>query len=145
MEFKDLTFVRLTDPSQFNLIPQELFTQVKGADYDIGRLYQLGPLLLASPLTYFYVLVNSSSAIKGLLWAEINPLNNTLNIHAFSADKEYQQKTKGHSTALDITLEFLRKIQKEEKLDSRIEIVTLRPKAYEKAGWKTSKKILMEI
>ncbi len=161
MEFNDLKFVRLktdvkSDPDgslaffMFNLIPRYLFEQVKGAEYKVDRLYQFGPLLLASPLTFFYVLVDKESKkVKGVLWAEINPLDEQIKVHVFTVDKEYQQNMNGDfshdSIALKTTLDFLRKLQKENNLDSKIEIVTLRPLAYEKAGWKQSKKTLMEV
>ncbi len=149
MKFEDLKFVRLTLPEQFEMVPKYLFEQVKGSDFKIDRLYQFGPMLLASPLTFLYVLINDESVIKGLLWAEANPLDDQLKVHAFSVDKEYQQNMNGdfskNSEALKVTLDFLRQIQEENQLDSKIEIVTLRPRAYEKSGWKRSKKILMEI
>ncbi len=150
MKFSDLKFIRLTLPEQFNIIPRYLFEQVKGAEYKVDRLYQFGPLLLASPLTFFYALADKdTSVIKGVLWTEINPLDEQLKVHAFSVDKEYQQNMNGDFTkdseALNTTIKFLRKLQEKNKLDSKIEIVTLRPHAYEKAGWKRSKKTLLEI
>ncbi len=155
MKFSDLKFVRLTQPEQFSLVPRYLFEQVKGATFKIDRLYQFGPILLASPLTFFYVLAEREqlekgrAPVKGILWAEINPLDDQIKVHAFSIDKEYQQNMNGDfqysSEALKATLEFLRGIQKEQGLSEKIEIVTLRHRAYEKAGWRKSKKILMEI
>lgn len=150
MKFSDLKFVRLTEPEQFSLIPRYLFEQVKGFDFKIERLYQFGPILLASPLTFLYALADKeSSLIKGILWAEVNPLDNQLKVHAFSIDREYQQNMDGEfkhdSTALNLALDFIRKLQKENNVDNKIEIVTLRPHAYERVGWKKSKKVLMEI
>ena len=155
MTFSDLKFVRLTQPEQFSLVPRYLFEQIKGSDFKIDRLYQFGPMLLASPLTFFYILAEKEqlekgyAPAKGILWVEINPLDDQIKIHAFSIDKEYQQNMNGDfqhdSEALKTTLDFLRKLQKENNLSNKIEIVTLRPRAYQKAGWARSKKILMEI
>ena len=91
MKFSDLKFVRLTQPEQFNLIPPYLFEQIKSADFKIDRLYQFGPILLASSLTFFYALADKkTSLVKGLLWAEINPFCESIHVHIFSVDKEYQ-------------------------------------------------------
>lgn len=147
--FDELQFVRITDPNMFSLIPRKLFDQVKGSEYKIDRIYQFGAMLLASPLTFFYLLLDKDHQIGGILWAEMNPLDDQIKVHAFSVDKEYQQNLSGkfklNSRALKTALELLRKLQKDHGLDSKIEIVTLRPRAYEKAGWKRSKKCLMEI
>lgn len=151
-KFDDLKFVRLRTDSKddpdgslahfmFSRIPSYLFEQVKGADFKIDRIYQFGPLLLASPLTFFYALVNKeTSVIKGILWAEINPLSENLAIHILSVDKEYQ----GNGT-LDKALDFVRVIQKEQNLQ-KIQITTICPKTYErKHGWSESKKRIMEV
>lgn len=141
MTFSDLKFVRLTIPDQFGLIPSYLFEQVKGGEFKIDRLYQFGPMLLASPLTFFYALADKeTSLIKGILWAEINPLSENLVIHTLSVNKEYQ----GNGT-LDKTLDFVRTIQKRENL-RKIQITTICPKTYErKHGWHKSKKRIMEM
>jgi hypothetical protein len=146
MKFSDLKFVRLTQPEQFSLVPRMLFEQVKGAEFKIDRLYQFGPMLLASPLTFFYVLAEKeqlekgTAPVKGLLWAEINPLNENLVVHTFSVDKEYQ----GNGTLND-ALDFVRTIQEKENLQ-KIQIITVHPKVYEKKhGWCESKKKIMEI
>lgn len=141
MKFSDLKFVRLTQPEQFSLVPRYLFEQVKGADFKIDRFYQFGPMLLASPLTFFYALADKeTSLIKGILWAEINPLSENLVIHILSVNKEYQ----GNGT-LDKALDFVKTIQEKENLQ-KIQITTICPKTYErKHGWHKSKKRIMEI
>jgi len=149
MTFDDLKFVRLTMPEQFALIPRYLFEQVKNASYKIERLYQFAPVAMMSPLTFMYALADkNTSIIKGVLWAEINPFSEKLQVFILSVDKQYQQKdglfVKG-SQILSKTLEFLRKIQKQTGTTGTIEMLTYLPKAYEKAGWKRSDKILMEL
>ncbi len=141
MKFSDLKFVRLTQPEQFSLVPRYLFEQAKDSDFKIDRLYQFGPIVLASPLTFFYVLAEKeTSKIKGLLWCEINPFNENLMVYALSVDKEYQ----GNGT-LDETLNFIRTIQKKENLQ-KIQMATTHPKVYvEKHGWSESKKKILEV
>ena len=140
MKFEDLKFVRLNHPDQFKLIPKKLFEQVKGSGFNIDKVYEFGPLLLMSPLTYFYVLMGDKPAVEGILWAEVNPFSDSLHVHVFSIKKEYQ----GNS-ALDVTLDFLEVIQKDNNLN-KIQMTTTRPKAYmKKQSWKRSKQIILEI
>lgn len=155
MEFSDLKFVRLTQPEQFSLVPRYLFEQVKESEFKIERLYEFGPILLASPFTFFYILAEKKqlekgcAPAKGIFWAEISPLDNRIKVWAFSIDKDYQQNRNGEfsrkSNAVNSVIEFIRELQKENGLDEKIEIVTYRPHFYKNAGFKKSKKILMEI
>ncbi len=140
MKFEDLKFVRLSQPSHFGLIPRKLFEQVKGAEFKIEKLYQFGPLLLRSPLTFLYVLVDDESVIKGVLWSEINPFTEKLNVHVLSIDKDYQG-----NGALDGALRFLDTIKTENAL-TKLQMTTTRPKVYEgKQTWKRSEQIILEI
>ena len=146
MTFSDLKFVRLTQPNQFGLIPRYLFEQVKGFDFNIDRLYQFGPILLASPLTFLYILADKKqlekgSAIpKGILWAEVNPFNEDINAHTFSIDRKYQG-----NGAIAGVIEKLKEIIRTEKLVGKIIGFTIHPKVFERAGMKKSKKIIMEL
>ena len=146
MKFEDLKFVRLTRPEQFSLVPRYLFEQVKGGDFNIDRLLQFGPMLLASPLTYFYILAEKEqlekgyAPAKGLLWAEVNPFNENVHAHLFSIDKEYQ-----HDGAMSGAIKKLKEIREKENLTGKLTSETNRPKAVEKAGWQKSKIIYMEI
>jgi len=147
--FDDLEFIRLTRPEQFSLIPTELFEQIKSSSYKVNRLYQFGVVLLASPFTYLFVLADRKThKIKGVLWSEVNPLSEKMTVFIFSLSREYQQKdglfTKG-SKPIEKTVEFLRKIQESIGITGKIEMGTQKPKAYERAGWQRSKKIIMEI
>lgn len=152
MKVDDLKFVRfstvgLNDPDRalatylFKRIPAELFDQVKGTDNITNRLYEFGPLALASPLTFLYVLVEKdTSLIKGVLWAEINPLNEKLVISTLSLDKEYQ----GNGVIDKAYEEVLLKIQETENLKG-MQLITVCPKTYErKHGWQRSRKVIME-
>lgn len=146
MKFSDLKFVRLTEPEQFGLIPRYLFEQVEGGEFKIDRLYQFGPLLLSSPLTFLYILADKEqlkkgiATPKGILWAEVNPFYESLNAHIFSIDKEYQC-----NGAMKDVIEKLKEIYTQEKLTGKITSETTRSKAVEKAGWRISNRINMEI
>ena len=146
MKFSDLKFVRLIQPNQFGLIPRYLFEQVKGGEFKIDRLYQIGPILLASPLTFLYILADKeqlkkgSASPKGVLWAEVNPFCEDVKAHIFSVDKEYQ----GNGAMVEV-IDKLKEIYASEKLTGKITSETTRPKAVEKAGWKISDRINMEI
>lgn len=144
--FNDLKFVRLTQPEQFSLVPRYLFEQVKSNDFKIDKLCQFGPILLASPLTFFYILAEKKqlekgcAPAKGILWAEVNPFNESVHAHIFSVDKEYQ-----NNGAMTCAIEKLKEIRTEEQLTGQITTVTTRPKAVKKAGWRISNRINMEI
>lgn len=141
MTFSDLKFVRLTIPDQFGLIPSYLFEQVKGADFKIDRFYQFGPMLLASPLTFFYALADKeTSLIKGILWIAINPMEEMFYVEMLSIDKEYQ----GNGT-LQSALKFVKSIPDYGLLNSKIIMMTKHVKVFEKAGWRQSEKVRMEI
>lgn len=146
MKFEDLKFVRLTQPDQFNLIPRFLFEQVKGSDFKIDRLYQYGPMMLASPLTFFYILAEKEqlekgyAPAKGILWLTINPFEEIFYVDMLSVDKDYQ----GNGTALKSSLNFIRSIPEYKTLNPKIIMMTRHVKAFEKAGWERSEKIRME-
>jgi len=135
---KDLKLVRTYD---FSIIPRYLFEQIKGRRLNVDKLYQFGGEIAQSPLTLLYVLVDENYVIKGFLWGAINPMTETLQVHYFSMDPEYQN----HGQALVyVTYELLGKITKELGLET-IEWVTSRPRAFEKLGAKRSKFVLMEV
>ena len=152
MKIDDLKFVRFTTDGindsdrtlaayLFSRIPAYLFEQVKDTDFKVERIYQFGPMLLASPLTFLYVLTDKeTSLIKGVLWTEFSPLSEQLVVHIFSIDKEYQ-----NDGAMEMSKKKLLEIKEQNKISGSITTVTTRPKAVEKAGWKRSDKIVMEI
>jgi hypothetical protein len=77
--------------------------------------------------------------IVGVLWAEINPLNETLFGSVCSVDKEYQG-----NGILDDVNEVLEKIKEAEGL-KKIQMLTSRPEVYvKKYGWKQSEKVILE-
>ncbi|KKN24782.1 hypothetical protein LCGC14_0891460 [marine sediment metagenome] len=136
----NLEFIRLTDPGLFSLIPPELFEQAKGSNFKIDKLYEFGPLLLASPFTFFYAMTDPEShKIKGIFWAEISPLTEHLAVHALSISKDAQKNGN-----LKEMVEFTENLAKEQGL-TKIQMLTRRPEVYEKKfGFKKSEKIIME-
>lgn len=140
--FKNLKFVRLTEPSQFALIPRKLFEQVKGIRLIVDRVYQFGPGMMQSPTTFLYVLAEINTAlIKGVLWATINPLTDMLNCCFLSVDKEYQS-----NEAVEETHKLMKSIVESFNLVG-IEFVTTRPRAFiKKCGdCKQTKKAIIEV
>ena len=144
--FNDLNFVLINNPGTspeiidmvFRRIPKELFEQIKDFEFNIELLYQTPSSFINNINTRFYVLTDSEEKIKGILWAYVNVLTEKIQINILSVDREFQ-----FGNALERTLEFVKSWQgKDENIT--IEIVTKKPGAYEKAGLKRSKKILME-
>ena len=137
-KFDDLRFVRINQPDLMNFIPRELFEQVKDHTFNIDKIYELAPTFISNPLVRFYALVDEASKVKGILWAFINLLLESIQINVLSIDKEYQ-----FDNALEKTLEFIKSWQgKDENL--KIEFITTRPLSYKKIGYKESKRKIME-
>ena len=146
-KFSDLKFVRINNPGTsleiinmvFRRIPKELFEQVKDVEFNIELLYQAPSKFINNLNTMFYVLIDNDDKIKGILWAYINILTEKIQVNILSIDKEYQ-----FSDAIVKTLEFIRSWQGENE-NLKIQIITTRTHAYEKAGFEKSEHILMEI
>ena len=145
MAFKDLKFVELAieKPEDinstmmlFNMIPDELFEQVKDRDFDIYRMKQMAQGLLSNKAGMFHILVDKENEIKGILWGYANILCNCIEIVLFTVDKEYQ-----FDNALEHALKFIKSWQR----GAQIKITTTRTKAYEKMGFVRSKDITMEL
>ncbi len=147
MDFEDLKFVRINSPGTepeiidmvFRRIPKELFKQVKDIEFNIELLYQAPSRFVGNLNTMLYVLADDEDKIKGVLWAYINILTEKIQVNILSINKEYQ-----FDNALEKTLEFIRSWQGENE-NLKIQIMTTRPRAYEKTGLTKSKQIIMEI
>lgn len=146
-DFNDLIFVQINSPGTspeiidmvFRRIPKELFEQVKDVEFNIDLLYQYPSKFISGLNTRFYVLTDDKDKIKGILWAYLNLLTESIDVHILSIDKEYQ-----FGNAIEKTLEFVRSWQGENE-SVKIQIITSRPQAYERAGFVKSKRILLEI
>lgn len=147
LDFNDLKFVSINNPGTspeiidmvFRRIPKELFEQVKDIEFNIDLLYKVPSRFISNANTKFYVLTDDEDKIKGVLWAYINILTEKIQVNILSIDKEYQ-----FSSALEKTLEFIRSWQGEDE-NLTIQIMTTRPHAYEKVGFKESELIIMEV
>ena len=142
--FSDLKFVRITGTPDivdmmFRQIDRGLFEQIKDVDFNIDLLYQYPSKFIGGINTMFYLLVEENEKIKGILWAYLNILTESIDVHVLSIDKEYQD-----GSALKKTLEFIRGwMGKNENL--KVKIITKRPQVYRRNGWKDSKSIILEI
>ena len=134
-QFKDLKPIRVYD---FNLIPSYLLEQVKGNRWDLQTLAKYANAITSSPMSHLYVFADATHIIKGFLWADVNPLNNTLMIHVLSVDKAYYG-----SDVLPVVKDFVDMLTKTLKLKG-VTWMTTRPKAFARAGFKYSKQVMME-
>ena len=119
----------------FWMIPRKLFDGIKDNNYDIDMLYKMVGQYL-SPTSFMFLLVDEESQIKGFLWFYFNLLNKKAQVNILTVHSEYQG-----SKAIQKTAEFIKSMGK----DITIEIMTSRPKAFEKAGFKKSETFILEI
>lgn len=138
-KFSDLKFVRTYD---FRHIPRYLCDQTKELDKEtVDRLYRFGGTMFRSPVTLLYVLLDEVHVIKGVLWAEVSIIDAAIYVYLLSVDKEYQSNGQLIREAAD----FLLNLETGPEIKKEIRFQTIHPDAYEKAGVKRSKRILMEI
>ena len=142
--FADLRFVRVAGKPDivdmlFRQIPRELFEQVKDVEFNVDLLYQYPSKFIGGINTRFYMLVDEDDKIKGLLWAFVNLLTESIDVQVLSIEKEYQ-----FGDALKETEKFIRSWLGENE-NLKIQIITTRPHAYQRNGWTKSKQVLMEI
>ena len=131
----NLKFVKVLD---INAVPKYLFEQVKPKDFDVDALYEWAPILLDNPLNLVGAFINAENAVKGVLWGSYNPVNNTIVVHVLSIDKEYYGR--GILNEADgITKKWKRKMGAK-----RVSIITTRPRAMERIGYKKSAAVMME-
>lgn len=134
-DFNELQFVRITNTEMFWMIPRKLFDDIKDKNYDVEMLYKMTGQYL-SPTSFMFLLVDEYSKIKGFLWFYLNLLNKKAQVNILTIDPDYQG-----SKAIQKTAEFIKSLDK----DLTIEIMTSRPKAFEKAGFKRSETLILEI
>ena len=147
MKFSDLKFIRINNPGTspeiidmiFRRIPKVLFEQVKDIEFNIDLLRRTPSSFINNVNTRFYILTDDKDKIRGILWAYVNLLTESIQVNILSIDKEYQ-----NGDAIEKTLEFIKSWQGEDE-NLKIQILTTRPHTYEKAGFVKSKQVLMEI
>lgn len=131
-----LKFVPIDD---LTLIPRYLIEQVRDLNATPERFYSLAPLIVNNPLGVFGVFCDQENIIKGFMWLVISPLDRSLHCKALSIDKKYQG-----STILKEAANILKKVKKRNGC-TKITFITSRSKAMEKAGFKKTKRCVMEV
>jgi len=123
----------------FFLIPRYLIEQVEPLEFEVDRLYAMSREITANPMNILGAFANENHEVKGFLWANVNPLNNTIYVHILSVDKEYQ----GRGIIGEAT-NILRKLIAQHGLKEKIVFRTVKPEAFKRWGYKESEIIIME-
>lgn len=131
-----LKFVRVRTIDQ---IPRHLFEQVKPREFDIDRLYEFAPVLLKNPLNLMGAFVTKEGEIKGVMWATFNVIANSIMVNVLSIAKEYFGR--------GIVREANGILRKQQKVlgATRVVFTTTRPRAFERFGYRKSKRVVMEM
>jgi hypothetical protein len=132
----NLEFVRLKIP---RLIPTALIEAVKGRTFTPEQFYSYQERNIDSPNNYLYALIDSEKKIQGILWVEVNTLDNSLFVTMFSIAKIYWGKGAG----IQKVIEFVDKLKDKMKAQ-KVFWITVNEKFYAKHGFKRSKQCLME-
>ena len=153
----ELKFVRIIDPAVIQAIPRYLFEQIKDNDEKkIDMIYAYASEMLtlpsfnnygqlvrvANPAIWFAIMHDISHQIKGFLWVDIDLIERHLYIQACSVDKEFQSNSGAVNRKI---LDYLFGLPIPDEFKQKIQMATLRPKEFERKGWKRSKNVLMEI
>jgi|GEM_PF-1609393 len=157
-DISELKFIRVIDPSVFNILVgscRQLFRNIEDMDDEkidvlckfsssilTTTVIENGRLLrIPNPLVHIVALVDDDNKFRGFLWAGIDIVEKHIFVHAFSLDKKYQSSAQAAS---DAVIKYLTELPISEEYKQKILTATLRPKGYERCGWKRSKKVLME-
>lgn len=152
---QDLKLKRFFD---FSYIPRSWLEESKDEQYHPDRLYPLGPMILASPGNYLWVLTDEDNKIKGAIWAAILILSRQLHINFVLLDPEYRSEHSPEEARVEMSFivgflknevaEINKKLEIEKsdyRLSETLLATTTRWRAYESMGWKKHKQVLMEI
>lgn len=158
LNINDLQFVRVIDPAIFQVIPRKLFEQIKELDEEaIDAIYANAVSIMTIPVVnekgirigtlpklnvWVAILHDVAHQIKGFLWAEFDIIERCIFVQACSLDKQYQSND---GAFIKKVVEYLRGLPVPDELKANIRFATTRPEAFEKLGWKRSKKILLEL
>jgi len=80
-----------------------------------------------------------AKVIKGFVWLEFDVIEQRVFVQACAVDKEYQGEV------IQRIVDYIKSLDLPEEMKNNIQFTTTRPKAYEKVGWKRSKRVLMEL
>jgi hypothetical protein len=140
------------------LIPRYLLEQVKEIDEKtIDAIYTYASDIMTYPVVneegivvgriaktsvWVAVLQDVAHIIKGFIWADLDPIERKVFIQGCSVDKEYQSN---NGEVLRYMIDYIRSLRIPEEWKNNIQMTTTQPKAFEKAGCKRSRRILMEL
>ena len=139
------TGLRFIPVNDFSLIPRGLVEQIKPREYNVERLYELGPEICRNPLNILGVFAPMDESapdhgvVKGFLWAGVNPLDEKIHVYALSLARDRQGRG-----IMNEARNILEKIRVGKGLKG-ITFSTTRPRAFEKLGISRSPSILMEV
>ncbi len=153
-DIKDLKFLRLIIAEAFNAIPRALFESIKDIDTEIiDRIYENSAEIMTVPVVdtqgmvvgrlqsqsvWVAVMQDIAKVIKGFVWMEFDVIEQRVFVQACAVDPEYQ------GSAIQHVVNYIKSLNISEEMKNNIQFTTTRPKAFEKAGWKRSEKVLME-
>lgn len=153
-DIKDLTFLRLIIAEAFNAIPRALFESIKEIDSDtIDRIYANSADIMTVPVVdangtivgrvqsqsvWVAVMLDIGKVVKGFVWMEFDVIEQRVFVQACAVDPEYQGE------AITKVVEYIKGLNLTDEMKNNIQFTTTRAKAFEKVGWKRSKKVLME-
>lgn len=153
-DIKELTFLRLIIAEAFNAIPRALFESIKEIDSEtIERIYENSAEIMTVPIVdsqgvvvgrvqsksvWVAVMQDIGKVVKGFVWMEFDVIEQRVFVQACAVDPEYQGEAIGH------VVDYIKGLNVSEEMKNNIQFTTTRPKAFEAAGWKRSKRIVME-
>jgi len=139
----------------FNAIPKALFESIKEIDSEtIDRIYENSAEIMTVPIVdrqgvivgrmqsqsvWVAVMLDIAKVVKGFVWMEFDVIEQRVFVQACAVAPEYQ------GSAIQKVVEYIKDLNVPEEMKNNIQFTTTRPKAFEKVGWKRSKKVLMEI
>lgn len=157
-EIKELKFLRLVVAEAFNAIPRALLESIKELTPEmIDRIYansadimtvpvlnQQGLIVgrMPAPSVWVAVMVDIGKITKGFIWLIFDVIEQRVFIQACAVTPEYQSSD---GAVIKRVIEYIRSLDIPDVMKNNIQFATTRPKAYEKLGWRRSKKILMEL
>lgn len=133
--FEELSYVRVTSAQMFKSIPRKLLDDIKDKDYDTDALFSSSGALFI-PSNFMFFLIDKDSSIKGFLWFYLNLPSKKAQVNVLTVDKEFQ-----NTKPILKVAEFIKSLGD----DLTIEIMTSRPAAFLKAGFKKSNTLILEL
>lgn len=154
-DIKELTFLRLIIAEAFNAIPRALFESIKDIDSEtIERIYENSAEIMTAPVVdsqgmvvgriqaqsvWVAVMLDIAKVVKGFVWMEFDVIEQRVFVQACAVDPEYQGEV------IQKVVDYIKTLNVPEEMKNNIQFTTTRPKAFEKVGWKRSKRVLMEL